>query len=573
MLGPGNEGSRRMEMPKLVEAGAGASWPRARPAVLVALAAGLLVALYAALGTWLAPRLIAREAKAWTERELGLELAIEAVRVDPFRFVVELDGLALPAEAPMVKAERLHLDLAVGTLFARTRRFDAIRLDAPEIRAILGADGRLNLARLVPPESDTPIPSVHVADLAVAGGRALLRDESRESRPETWLDPIGFRLQDFRTDAEGGRFRLDARSARGETLAWRGTLALDPLLSEGEVEIARLEAGTIQDFLGHLLPAALGSGRFAAKLSYRAAYGAAGLDARANIAELTGTGLRVGGGSLLHADVAGSSVRLEGLGLGLQAAPQSEARLEAALARASAEGLELTGTGPARGEALALRSALVEAVELADGAVAVGSVALAGLEATVTRDTGGAISLLRLLPASGAVAPASAAPLPAIGAVRLADARVRFVDRAVKPAQTWTVAPISFEARGSPGGPMAVKGEARVNGATRVALDGSLSLDGPTADLAVSLSGLPLVALVPYTIDYPALELVSGALAAEGRLRYGDAMPRFSGSATIADLELVETFEGTDLLRWRRLALAGIEADTRAVRIARVEQP
>ncbi|MFQ3666014.1 MAG: DUF748 domain-containing protein [Sphingomonadaceae bacterium] len=550
-----------------------------RAAVVAAGALALLVALYAALGTWVAPRLIAREAKAWTERELGMPLGLGAVRVDPFRFTVDLEDLALPEAEPMVSARRLHLDFAVSTLFSRTRRFDSIRVEAPEVRAILEEDGKLNLARLIPPQDDSPVPSLLVADLVVEGGRALLRDETRAHRPEKWLDPIGFHLRDFRTDSEGGRFSLDASSARGERLSWQGTLSLDPVASDGRVQIRALEAGTVHDFFGDLLPGHLRDGRIDADLRYSAAYGADGARATASVADIALSGAMLSGKTRFHADVAAEAMRIGDLELAYVAPPDAEAAFTFAVGRVAASGLRATGTGPAAGERMALRELVLERLDLMAEEPSVGSVALVGLETAITRAPGGGLSLLRWLPERAAERKdgeqASTLALPAIGSLLVSDSEIRVQDRAVTPAASWILAPIRLAARAGEDGVLQVEGEARINQATRLVLAGEVAIAEPSADLAMRLTGLPLVSLVPYTIDYPALEIVSGIVSADGRVRYRDGSASFAGAATVADLELVETYGGTDLLRWKRLVLGGIEADARAVTIAqaRLEQP
>ena len=78
----------------------------------------LLVVLYAAAGTWLAPR-FAREALVEQAHRQGLELRMEAVRTNPFALRIDLDGLDVRTQQGMqvATARRVTADLAWASLW------------------------------------------------------------------------------------------------------------------------------------------------------------------------------------------------------------------------------------------------------------------------------------------------------------------------------------------------------------------------------------------------------------------------------------------------------------------------
>lgn len=72
--------------------------------------AGLLIALlfagYVVAGYTLVPGLIRSQAIRWADEKLNKRLALGEVRFDPFRLAVDINDIALPAEAPMVRLGR-----------------------------------------------------------------------------------------------------------------------------------------------------------------------------------------------------------------------------------------------------------------------------------------------------------------------------------------------------------------------------------------------------------------------------------------------------------------------------------
>jgi hypothetical protein len=558
-----------------------ASGVRRWPLILLGVLA-LLLALYAALGTFWVPKLIKEEAQAWTRENLGQDLAIGEVKVDPFRLSVEMSDIAIPARDPMVSIARLQLDFAGRSLFSESYRFDQIRLDRPQVKAIVGQDGKLNLLKLVPPPNDDPFPPVLIANLEVSDGSALLADHSKPNRPDTRLSPIGFRLQNLHTTRdEGGGFRLDGLSDADEEFLWRGKVSMAPIASHGGLVIRRLKAASVDEFLGDALPLPLKDGSINIDIAYAASYGDDGLTAKAELPTLSIGGLKVGSSpDLLNADLSLAGLGVSGLKVEARMPAGGELQTSASVAGLALRGLSLDGTGPAAGQKLALKSTDISGISLDPKTFtpAFGEIRLAGLDTTIIRDRKGGISLLKLLPTRPVTtAYAAETPNPTIGALSLTDARVRFVDQAVTPTTSWTVTPLTVTARGTGEamrGAMKVNVEGKVNENTAFALAGDLDLSGdpggPSADLAVRLANFPIKAAVPYSVDFPRLEIVSGTASADGRLRYGRGTTGYSGRAAVDNLKLVETYQRSNLVSWKRLQLDGIEATPARASIDRV---
>lgn len=540
--------------------------------------AGLLLLLLA--GLWwgaksLVPGWVRGAAGDWTQEELGLDLALGEIHFDPLRLSLDLQDIALPAGKPMVAARRVHLDLSARSLFTGTWRLDSVRIDSPRIEAELDAEGRLNLARLVPPDDGEPMPSILVADLAVADGQAGFRDLAHGPEAQARLLPFEFTLQDLHTTRdEGGRFQLKGTTAAGEALAWAGTLSLAPLASQGGLAIRNLDGARVGAFLGDELPSQIRGGRADLTIPYRAVL-------RDGTMELVLVRPRIEARDLdllvrpdtLNAAVRAGSARIEAGEARFTRNSAGASSWALAVPVAHASDFVLEGTGPASGEvvrAASLRFAGVAAGGGA-GAITAETLAIAGLEVSLDRAPGGSIRLLRILPKASGDTPAEAPPI-AIARIDLADARLTFDERSTPRRGRYTLQPLTAVVTGF-----------RSDGATPLRLEASGSLNGrplkvagttagdfSRADVTIRLNGLPMAAALPYLPDFPALELISGTLSVDGRVRYaaaarGNPQLDFGGTVDLDGFRLRELVRNSDLFRFQTLRLSGLSWDGRAL--------
>ncbi len=558
----------------------------ALPARALLIAVGIIVLLigfYAAAGYIWAPRLIKSQAKAWVATELKQDLAIGEVKVDPFGFKVDISGIAIPAKEPMVSIGRIHLNFAIGSVFSESYRFDTIEIDRPHVKAIIEPDGKLNLLRLVPPPSPDPFPPVLIADLNVTDGLAYLADHSRPGRPDTQLSFSGFRLENLHTVRdEGGKFRIAGASDAGEEFVWLGHVSMAPVASRGGLAIRGLKAASVQEFAGQMLPVRLNAGTIDLDISYSADYGTEGAHLWARLPKLALSGFEVAGDpKSLNADISVAAVALSGAEVKLLAPPEKDMAITASLGGVSVRNATVAGSGPASGEMVTVAAIDVGGItqRSAETPASIGSIKLAGVEVATTRAADGSFSILKMLPAKPAEAtPAPAVPMPLIREFSLSDARLKLIDRAVRPISTWTVSPLTVSARPADegtDGQLKLEVSGKLNDKTAFALNGDVSPAATSADVRVQIARFPLKAGVPYTIDFPALEIASGTASIDGRLRYGPKVTSYSGGASIDNLQLIETYQRTDLVAWRRLQLEGIAATPKKVTIerARLSRP
>jgi hypothetical protein len=220
----------------------------------VAIALGLLFALYAALGYWMAPGYV-RDALADLAADRGLALDLTAVHTDPFALRVELEGVALrgPDGRVFAQAAGASADLAWASLWRRGWIVDDARLAAPQIE--LGAVPAL---RSPPSSGEGAAPvALTVRQLTIEDGRLTHAGAQIE------IEALSLQARDLSTlDAAAGTYEAAARLAGGAgQIASRGTLALAPLAAEGSLRVAALRAA-------RLLPDAKGQLQGEARYAY-----------------------------------------------------------------------------------------------------------------------------------------------------------------------------------------------------------------------------------------------------------------------------------------------------------------
>ncbi|HLF96478.1 MAG TPA: hypothetical protein VI457_04990, partial [Methylococcaceae bacterium] len=111
----------------------------------------LLLGTYTLAGFALLPGLAERKLPELVQEKTGAKLTLGAVRFNPFRFILEADGIRLldAADRPLLSLEKLHVDASLtDSLAARRPLIRKIRLGTPQVHWQRLADGASNFSRL-----------------------------------------------------------------------------------------------------------------------------------------------------------------------------------------------------------------------------------------------------------------------------------------------------------------------------------------------------------------------------------------------------------------------------------------
>lgn len=507
----------------------------------VGLAIVAAVAVYAALGFWLAPYLIRTQVPGQVREAIGCELVIHAARVHPFKLWVELSGIELRDRAgvPLLEVDRFALDIAaLSSLWSRAYVFKAIALEGPRLRVAIRPDGSMNLADLSSvakpsqPAEPEPPPAVWVQSFSLDGGRVRFEDCARASCFVREFERLTLAVQNLRTTARGGSFELATQLSDGTALAWRGQVAVTPELSStGRLTLSDFPLASAAEYLAEALPVGSLRGQAGLRARYTLALGKSG-KFEGQLDELTLAGVQ-----LRARTAAGGGVDLDAL------------------------------------QVNAVRVALPQRE------LSVGSVIARGLRTTARFDADGELNLLQLLPRSRA----SAAPKAAdeskpwsfqIARIALEDAGVTVEQGPgrvqLSPIQL-TVTDLSSDVQR----PFSVSARVAVERGGQLSASGPVTLAPFGADLELEGSGVDLALAQPYIRERASFTLDRGTLALHGKLALRPtAAPKlaFSGGVKLENLRTLDNAQRQDLFTVRTMELTGLRltAAPQSVEVARV---
>jgi hypothetical protein len=245
-----------------------------------ALAAALLLALYALAGFVLAPELIERYAPRYVAERLGGALEVGDVRVNPFLLTLSADNVAYATDGapPVLAVERLFVDFALASLYRRAWSFDDVRVDGFALAVTIEPDGRLNLVRLLErlrgddAAAAGPPRRIAIAH-AAATGTATVTDRTAEAPVSVIVAPIAVEIHALSTLPDRtGRYTVEASLPDGGRIVWRGAVGMQPVASDGELSVRDLALATVLPLAPQSLPLA---GKVGLDLRYRFAYAGA----------------------------------------------------------------------------------------------------------------------------------------------------------------------------------------------------------------------------------------------------------------------------------------------------------
>ncbi len=525
----------------------------------------VLVAAYAVLGFYVAPKVLRSQATKFVAEQYGRELKLGEIRVQPFKLQVEIRDLALPDadRQTLLGFQRLFVDFELSSLWHRAYTFRDIAIDAPAVRAVIRPDGQVNLADLAPKEASPPppgaasepLPSVWIQSLVVRQGQADYVDQARERAYTHRLAPIEFTLKDFRTTPQGGDFGFSARGESGASFDWKGRFALEPgIESQGTFNVGNLAATELAEFLGDALPFGLSAGLIHLQGSYRVALGGR-FDVKAELPkiELTGLALRARGADADWVQV--PSLLLSDTKLAL---PEQTVGIAA-----------ITVTGLA-----------AQAWKSADGSINLTSLfspapadaAAPPLPADAAAPPPAATDDASPPTPADATAPAST-PSPAwqvqVAGVEVKDATIDFEDRTVAPAAKFVLAPFNAAVREVSldlARPLPLSFDAKINGQGTLGGSGSLVPDPFAADIELALDGFDLTDIQPYVSASTAMTIRRGTLGLKGQATLrppGGPAPelRFAGDVTVNGFQSIDDALRRDFFNFDRLQLAKLRYD------------
>jgi hypothetical protein len=243
--------------------------------------AAATIVVYALLGFFLAPWLIKNTAINAVRDNLGTELKLQNVSVNPFVLSLRIDGLELdePGGEPFLTVERIFINFQLSSLFRWAVTFREFHIDSPELRLARDGNGDFNFdffaqqpAESTPtePAAESGPPRLLIQDFAITESVVDWQDDVPPEPVDTYLGPINIAISELNTlpDRAGLQDVVITTETQG-TLSWNGSLELNPLRSEGRAAIKGSHFPLTSAYLKHEVGFDVDEGSVDVELDYR----------------------------------------------------------------------------------------------------------------------------------------------------------------------------------------------------------------------------------------------------------------------------------------------------------------
>ena len=499
----------------------------------------VLVGGYALAGFVAVPHLLRSNVTQFVATHYHRKLALGQIRFNPFLLTLDVRDISFPdADArPLLSLRRLFIDLQLSSIWHRGPVFREILLEQPFVRAMLRADGALNLMDLAKPfaqpkaapQSKSAPMRLFIGRLTVLDGRTNFEDLTHATPFSAELRPINFDLRDFSTTGTAAdAYTLDFSTPLAEGVHWSGTLGVAPFGSRGRFAITALRARTLWSYARDALHFEISSGVIGLSGQYELTTSATPLGLLLTVSTLTVDELGV---RPPHSDT--DYVKLKHI--------------------------EVQGTR----------------FDLAKRAIEVAAVHIAGGTISAWRNADGTVNFSALTgaaPASAAAptaAPPTAAPPTATSAwsfsvpdIEISELDLSAEDRAVMPAATLALQRIGLRLRGfhvPANAPLNLAVDAGINKNGKLSGVGSYDLGSGAAHARLELSQVDLTALQPYVAQYTSLDLLSGALSTKLDIeRTAAGAISVAGNTQVSKLRTVDDELRQDFVKWDLLSIEGM---------------
>ena len=158
-------------------------------------------------------------------------------------------------------------------------------------------------------------------------------------------------------------------------------------------------------------------------------------------------------------------------------------------------------------------------------------------------------------------------PVAVVHRFEVAGAAAAFEDRTFEEpvrVEASDAAVVVTDISSEPGSQWGLEASAALAGGAPASAIGTMMASPLTVDAEVGVEGLDLAQFQPYVGKFVPVELRAGQMTASGKARLAPSEEgpdvTFEGTASVGDLDLVETVTDSSLLKWGELKIDGIQA-------------
>ena len=512
-----------------------------------------LIGLYALIGFFLFPFIIKAYLIPAVAERIKHPIVVREVALNPFTLSLRINGLEVSEidHTPILGMEELFINLSGTSLFLQMVGFDEIRLDMPYVSAKMNREGKLNLLGLVPPPDETAAPppvvstaresqkpiQLEIRLLKIDRGILEFRDESKRQAMAMDIVPIDIALRNFSTVLGGeNAYSFKAEIGKGEALAWEGTIALGPLVSDGKLSLSGVKVRTLYQAVQDRFSFDVQNGELSASGVYH-------IDAQERTPRMT---------------VKDGVVSIRGLAIGERGGTESVVEIPVL----DIEGIQFD---------LAKQVVSAAKVHSADARFDTWIDPDGGLNYqflfTPIEDKGGTRN--KALSSTSGNETAAQPWSVGIGEIGLRNYRATFEDRSLARPGHVEVDALNLSVKDVQmpfKHPLPVEFSMKLNKTGSVGARGQIAVDPMTADLELALRQIAIRPFQPYFDRFLNVDVRDGAIDLSGMLHYAKVHPkgpllRFQGDVSVNQLSITDRTEFEDVVAWKSLAVQRLNLD------------
>jgi hypothetical protein len=214
-----------------------------------------LLVFYTIFGFLILPPIIRLVAVKVLTKQLGREVSIEKIKINPFVLSTTVDGFMIKEKdgSPFISWDEVYVNFQLSSFFGKAWVFKEISTTKPHVHVQMNQDGTFNFSDLLAkfatnsapssapsPKASQPL-ALHVERFHIGGATAALADYTTRTPFKDTVGPIDITLENFRTDPDNHNpYSFSGTTAAGERIAWNGYFSLSPLRSRGSLTLDRL---------------------------------------------------------------------------------------------------------------------------------------------------------------------------------------------------------------------------------------------------------------------------------------------------------------------------------------------
>ena len=241
------------------------------------------IVLYTLFGFLLAPWLVKHYLKKYAVENLKRNVSIAEVRINPFLLTFDAKDFTLQEadNRPIFGFGRLFVDFELSSLFRWAWTFADIRIERPSLFMEIQHNGRLNLSDLAnslpkseePSKKDSQPPRLLLQHAEIVDGTFTFSDRSVPTPATETFSPLNLEFKEISTLPERkGPYTIKAKLPGGGSVGWNGKVSLEPLFSEGELNIDGFKLVTAWKFIQDKVRLASPTGEVDFRSRYRFSY-------------------------------------------------------------------------------------------------------------------------------------------------------------------------------------------------------------------------------------------------------------------------------------------------------------